>query len=67
LDVYVPRDFFPGEALPIHFWIFGGGFVAGTAYSGGAFDGSGLAKMSRAIVVAPAFRIGLLGHMALKP
>jgi len=63
LDVYVPRGV--EGPLPVLFHIFAGGFVGGDNWGAGAFDGAGTAQANKAIVVAPNFRIGLLGHMGM--
>ena len=65
LDLWIP-DGAPG-ALPVVFWIHGGGFYQG---SGGddLYDGARLARRARAVVVAINYRLGALGffsHRAL--
>ena len=71
LDVYAPR-FAPGDvpsadaALPVMFWIHGGGNTIGRA---GFFDGGNLAQSQRVVVVAINYRLGPLGwfrHAALR-
>jgi len=64
LSLFVPKGV--DGPLPVLLHIFAGGFVGGDNWGNGNFDGAGMALKNRAIVVTPAFRIGLLGHFALK-
>jgi len=61
LNVWTPANE-EEEKLPVLFWIFGGGFVAGGT-SAPEFDGEGLAGKG-IIVVTAAYRLGPLGFMA---
>lgn len=61
LNVWIPDH--AGEALPVLFWIHGGGFYQG---SGGddLYDGARLARRARAIVVTINYRLGALGFFS---
>lgn len=65
LNVYAPASAFePGsEPLPVMFWIYGGGFSAGSADQSVYRDPS--AYMERdVILVIPNYRLGALGYLA---
>eukprot|EP00451_Oxyrrhis_marina_P020572 CAMPEP_0204341622 /NCGR_PEP_ID=MMETSP0469-20131031/23495_1 /ASSEMBLY_ACC=CAM_ASM_000384 /TAXON_ID=2969 /ORGANISM="Oxyrrhis marina" /LENGTH=872 /DNA_ID=CAMNT_0051326379 /DNA_START=69 /DNA_END=2687 /DNA_ORIENTATION=+ len=64
LDIIVPQGV--EGPLPVQFHIWAGGFVNGDTWNNGGYDGAGIARNNRVIFVAPSFRQGLLGHMALK-
>ncbi|MGH8779212.1 carboxylesterase/lipase family protein [Paraburkholderia sp.] len=61
LNVYVPATATASSALPVLFWIHGGGFILG---SGGATDGTALAQKANAIVVTINYRLNALGFLA---
>ncbi|WP_167338398.1 carboxylesterase/lipase family protein [Paraburkholderia oxyphila] len=61
LNVYVPDAATPASALPVLFWIHGGGFILG---SGSQTDGSALAKQANAIVVTINYRLNAFGFLA---
>jgi len=64
LHVYVPRHD-PDVVLPVMFWIYGGGYTFGDAYEFSIYDGTNLALNENVIVVAPNYRVGSFGFMAL--
>jgi len=61
LDVWIPDG--ATAALPVLFWVHGGGFYQG---SGGddLYDGARLATRAHAIVVTTNYRLGALGFMS---
>ncbi|MGP8440231.1 carboxylesterase/lipase family protein [Paraburkholderia fungorum] len=61
VNVYVPGTTAGTTALPVLFWIHGGGFILG---SGAATDGSALALKANAIVVTINYRLNALGFLA---
>lgn len=61
LNVYVPATATLASALPVLFWMHGGGFILG---SGSQTDGSALAKQANAIVVTINYRLNALGFLA---
>ncbi len=61
LNVWVPRRR-GNEKLPVMFWSYGGGFVAGSG-ADPKFDGSALARRG-VVVVTFSYRLGLLGYLA---
>ena len=61
INVYVPGTTASTTALPVLFWIHGGGFIVG---SGSATDGSALAQKANAIVVTINYRLNALGFLA---
>lgn len=64
LDVFIPPNrASPGSPLPIIFWIYGGSLVFGSTSAYG--DLAILAERTNSIVVAPNYRLGLLGFAAL--
>jgi len=50
-----------GALVPIFFWIYGGGWTAG---SGSDYDGDSLAAGQNMMVVTPNYRLGTLGYFA---
>jgi para-nitrobenzyl esterase len=62
VDVYAPDDVKPDERLPVMVYLHGGGNVSG---SPDIYDGSRMARVGRAIVVIPAYRLGIFGLLAL--
>jgi para-nitrobenzyl esterase len=68
LNVFVPAAALASgaaEKLPVLQWIYGGGWIAGDAWKGGKYDGTHLAKLNNAIVVAGNYRLGVFGFAAL--
>ncbi len=68
LNVWIPANALPSSALPVLFFIHGGGHVQGstsTELSDGThlYDGAGLATRAGAIVVTSAYRLGVLGFL----
>ena len=65
LNVYAPADAFEegAEPLPVMFWIYGGGFSAGSASQGVYRDPSAYAERD-VILVIPNYRLGALGYLA---
>lgn len=66
LNVYAPAGAAPGAALPVLFWIHGGGNVVGHT---GFYDGGNLAQTENVVVVTTQYRLGPLGwfrHPALR-
>ncbi|KWF06430.1 carboxylesterase family protein [Burkholderia pseudomultivorans] len=57
LNIYVPDTATPASALPVLFWMHGGGFILA---SGSQTDGSALAKLANAIVVTINYRLNAL-------
>ncbi|MFT8776396.1 MAG: carboxylesterase family protein [Gluconacetobacter liquefaciens] len=62
LNVYRPRATPPGAHLPVIVFVHGGGNQSGTP---AIYDGSALAAAEHAIVVIPAYRLGIFGYLAL--
>ncbi|GMI05209.1 hypothetical protein TrVE_jg12431 [Triparma verrucosa] len=65
LNVYLP----PGvdsadESVPVLFWIFGGGYVAGDGWEFTMYQGQKLAKATNSIVVAANYRVNAFGFLA---
>jgi len=58
LNIYMPRD--AASKLPVMFWIYGGGFVAGTANMQ-LYNGNNLAGKGKVIVVTANYRVGIPG------
>lgn len=52
-------------ALPVMFWIYGGGFDSGDGYEFGIYDGQHLCESHNVVVVTVNYRLGNLGFMAL--
>jgi para-nitrobenzyl esterase len=68
LNVWAPVDAVASAALPVLFFIHGGGHVQGSTSSQLAdgtylYDGAGLAARARAVVVTSAYRLGVLGFL----
>lgn len=65
LNVYAPADAFEdgAEPLPVMFWIYGGGFSAGSASQGVYRDPSAYTERD-VILVIPNYRLGALGYLA---
>jgi len=64
LDVYVPHK--PvSKPLPVYFWIYGGGWVLGSKWEFGLYDPHKLMDDNDFIFVAPNYRLGPLGFLAL--
>lgn len=64
LNIWRPATPRNASALPVLWWIHGGGFVGG-ANSIGWYNGSKLAAQHNAIVVSIQYRLGPLGFLAL--
>ena len=60
INVSVPADRKPDEQLPVFFYIHGGAFVGG---SSSLYRLDKLAREGRMVVVAPNYRVGVLGFM----
>ncbi len=67
LDVYTPNRS-PGdrssEKLPVMFWMFGGGYVAGDGWEFDLYAGQNLAVNTNSIVVTSNYRVGPFGFLA---
>ncbi len=69
LNVFAPGDSTSGEALPVMYYIHGGGNVGGHN-AAATYDGAPLAQRHRVVVVTVNYRLGLLGwflHPSLVP
>ena len=67
LNVFAPADASPADALPVMYFIHGGGNVGGHN-AGTTYDGAPLAQRHRVVVVTVNYRLGMLGwfmHPAL--
>jgi para-nitrobenzyl esterase len=62
LNLWAPAAAKTGDRLPVLVWIYGGGFVQGSA-SSPIYSGSALAKKG-VIYVAPNYRVGVMGFLA---
>lgn len=62
LDVYRPSDATPASKLPVMVFFHGGGNISGTP---AIYDGRRMAEVAHAIVVIPAYRLGIFGLYAL--
>lgn len=62
LNVYRPNDVNGNDALPVLFWIHGGGFSNG---SGDQHDGALMARTNHIVVVSVNYRLGVFGFLAL--
>ena len=62
LNVYRPAGTVVGESLPIVVFIHGG---ANSWGSPGIYDGERMARIAHAVVVIPAYRLGVFGFLAL--
>ena len=52
------------EPLPVLFWIFGGGYIAGDGWEFTMYQGQKLAKATNCIVVAANYRVAAFGFLA---
>mmetsp|Transcript_7156 Transcript_7156/g.10902 ORF Transcript_7156/g.10902 Transcript_7156/m.10902 type:complete len:593 (+) Transcript_7156:1294-3072(+) len=66
MNVYKPAKATNTSALPIFFWVYGGGYVIGDGYEFGLYDGRRLAATHNQIVVTMNYRLIGLGFMALE-
>lgn len=62
LNIYRPSDALPSSKLPVMVFFHGGGNIAGAT---GIYDGRRMAEVGHAIVVLPAYRLGIFGLLAL--
>lgn len=62
LNVYVPRNLERNRKLSVMVYIHGGGFILG---EGKQYDGSQIAMEGNVIYVAPNYRLGLFGFLAV--
>jgi para-nitrobenzyl esterase len=62
LNVYQPKNAQPGARLPVMVFIHGGGNFSGSTR---IYDGMRMAEITHAIVVMPAYRLGVFGALAL--
>lgn len=62
VNVYRPEGVARDARLPVLFWIHGGGLTNGAADQ---HDGALLASRNRIVVVAPNYRLGVFGFLAL--
>jgi hypothetical protein len=62
LNVWAPANATPGSKLPVKFWIYGGTDNAGGT-SDALYNGCNIA--TDAIIVSTAYRLGVLGFLAL--
>ena len=65
MNVFAPNSS-AKDALPVLFWVHGGGFVAGSGGDvklGGLFDGSTIATEEKLVVVTINYRLGPLGFL----
>jgi len=65
LAVYKPANPKRKGPLPVMFWIYGGAWVLGDYNEFGMYDAKNFALSHDVIVVAPNYRLGALGFMAL--
>ncbi len=61
LNVYAPHDARPGDRLPVMVWIYGGALALGQNTQ---YDPTVIAERQKLIVVAPNYRVGVLGFFA---
>eukprot|EP00039_Didymoeca_costata_P023819 m.8434 g.8434 ORF g.8434 m.8434 type:complete len:558 (-) comp3891_c0_seq1:101-1774(-) len=69
LNVYIPIEDgseFGDKQFPMFFWIYGGGYVFGDDFEFGEYDGKNLATGRQVVVVAPNYRLGAFGFLALE-
>ena len=69
LNVFVPAAALRQGSvakLPVLQWMYGGGWIMGDAWHSGEYDGTHLAKLNNAVVVAGNYRVGVFGFAALK-
>jgi para-nitrobenzyl esterase len=62
LDVYRPGAAAPSAKLPVMVFFHGGGNIFGTP---AIYDGQRMAEITHAVVVMPAYRLGVFGLLAL--
>ncbi|WP_343612926.1 carboxylesterase family protein [Novosphingobium sp.] len=62
LNIWTPAGAKPGDRLPVLFYVYGGGFVAGAADES-RYDGAAMAKKGIVVVVAN-YRVGSFGFFA---
>ena len=62
LNIWTPANAKPGAKLPVLFYVYGGGFVAGAADES-RYDGASMAKRGIVVVVAN-YRVGTFGFFA---
>jgi len=62
LDIYRPAAARPTAKLPVMVFFHGGGNISGTP---AIYDGQRMAEIAHAIVVIPAYRLGVFGLLAL--
>lgn len=62
LNIWAPANARPGAKLPVLFYVYGGGFVAGAADES-RYDGASMAKRGIVVVVAN-YRVGTFGFLA---
>ena len=62
LSVYAPEGV---TNAPVWVWIYGGAFIVGEENEYGLYDGGSLAAATGHIIVAPNYRVGPFGFMAL--
>lgn len=62
LAVYAPEGV---SNAPVMVWIYGGAFILGDAWEFGIYDGTALAAATGHVIVAPNYRVGPFGFMAL--
>ncbi|GMH74358.1 hypothetical protein TL16_g06442 [Triparma laevis f. inornata] len=65
LNAYLPPGVSPSdENVPVLFWIFGGGYIAGDGWEFTMYQGQKLAKATNSIVVAANYRVNAFGFLA---
>jgi len=62
LNIWTPENAKPGMKLPVFFYVYGGGFVAGAADES-RYDGASMAKQG-IIVIAANYRLGNFGFFS---
>jgi para-nitrobenzyl esterase len=62
LNIYAPKSAKRGGGLPVMVFIHGGGNFSGSTT---IYDGGRMAEVTHAIVVMPAYRLGVFGSLAL--
>ncbi len=61
LNVYAPHDADAAHPRPVMVWLYGGGFVIGNNVQN---DPSAMAERQGVVIVAPNYRLGVLGFLA---